>query len=352
MQTISADTKQIIQQNLISWYDQNKRDLPWRKTKNPYFIWISEIMLQQTRVEAVKEYYIQCNTALPTVEDLANVPEDKLLKLWQGLGYYSRAKNLKIAAQAIVNQFGGKFPNTKQQLLTLKGVGEYTANAISSIAFEQANAVVDGNVLRVYSRLFELYEDIAKPQTLKNVNALAQTLLPQKRVGDYNQAIMELGATVCVPNQSPMCNKCPFRDICKANQKSLQSVLPVKSAKPARTIEQKTIFIIENSNSYLLLKRQEKGLLSGLWEFLNTDGHLTLQQATQYLQTMGLLVKTITPSVNAKHIFTHKEWHMVSYKVVVLNKPNLPQAQWLTAAQINNAYSVPTAFLPFLKQIS
>ena len=343
---------QSFQQKLFDWYDKNKRDLPWRKTKEPYHIWVSEIMLQQTRVEAVKEFYLRFIKELPTVQDLANVKEDKLLKLWQGLGYYNRAKYMQQTAQIIVKELDNKFPTTKEKLEKLKGIGDYTSSAIASIAFDESVAVVDGNILRVFARIFQISEDISTQKTKQNFSFLAQKLLPNNRVGDFNQAIMELGAIICLPNGIPFCEKCPLKEICLSNQNKTQLEFPIKTGKKQRAIENKTIFIIQFGNEFLLHKRTNETLLANLWEFHNQKDFLSIQKAKQYLQRLGFEVKNIVKLTSAKHIFTHKEWHMTGYYVNVSNKINLcSECVYATKEQIKEYYSIPTAFSFYKKFI-
>ena len=349
---LTQQNKEVMQQKLLAWYDQNKRDLPWRKTKNPYYIWVSEIMLQQTRVEAVKDYYKRFITALPTINDLAKAEQDQLYKLWQGLGYYNRVKNIQQAANTILEEFAGEFPTTKQQLQNLKGIGDYTSSAIASIAFEEPVAVVDGNVLRVLARLFEIQEDITKQSTKSNVSLLAQQLLSKQRPGDFNQAMMELGATVCVPNGVPSCEKCPFQEFCLANKHATELQLPIKKAKKQRKIQYKTILTIQIENEFLLHKRTEEKLLAGLWEFVNLEGALSSQKTKEHLSNLGFEVKSISKLAHAKHIFTHIEWHMIGYHVVVLNKPTLGNDyHYVTKEQLIQTYAVPNAFSTYLKEL-
>ena len=242
MDTINNKNKEI-SKKLLAWYDKNARDLPWRHTRNPYAIWVSEIMLQQTRVEAVKEYYKKFLSALPTVQELARVDDETLLKLWQGLGYYSRARNLREGAKYIVNELNGKFPTTQKEWLAVKGVGSYTSGAIASIAFEDPAPAVDGNVMRVFSRLTLNPLDIAKPSTKKEFEHMVNNTLPNSRVGDYNQSLMELGAVVCLPNGAPKCEVCPLKELCLAYLQGKTDKYPLKSAKKQRKVEQKTVYV-------------------------------------------------------------------------------------------------------------
>lgn len=341
--------KEQLQTNLLAWYDTHKRDLPWRKTHDPYAIWVSEMMLQQTRVDTVIAYYHRFLSALPTVYDLADAHEDLLLKLWQGLGYYSRVKNMQKAAQMVVEKFGGHFPSEKKDLLTLPGIGDYSSGSVASIAFDIRTPAVDGNVLRVFSRLLLSYDDIAKPETKKKLTKVVTQLLPQKRVGDFNQAIMELGACICLPNGAPLCKQCPLKDLCKANQNHLQTQVPVKSKPAARTVEEKTVLLLEKDNEYLIQKRPSTGLLARLWEFPNEPGHLSKTDVEKWLQEKGFEFSEILPLPSAKHIFTHKEWHMTGY--VIHLKTVVPEKTFASAQQLTKIYSVPTAFETFLKFI-
>ena len=244
--------------SLLHWYDYNKRILPWRENKDPYRIWISEIMLQQTRVEAVKPYFDRFMEVLPTVYDLAKVDDDRLMKLWEGLGYYNRARNLKAAAQTIVEEYGGQLPADYDKLLSLKGIGMYTAGAIGSIAFELQVPAVDGNVLRVISRITEDRQDIMKQSVRRQIEENLLGIMPE----DFNQALIELGATVCVPNGQPLCDQCPWDTVCKAYKEDLIDQLPVKTPKKARRIEHKTVFLLECGEQIAIHKRGDKGLLA------------------------------------------------------------------------------------------
>lgn len=336
---------------LLAWYDQNARDLPWRHTKDPYAIWISEIMLQQTRVEAVKEYYKRFLTALPTVQDLAQVDDERLMKLWQGLGYYSRARNLKQSAQIIVNELQGVFPNNKQELLKLKGVGDYTSGAIASIAFEERVPAVDGNVMRVFARVWQNELDIANPKTKRVFEELVQNTLPKTRIGDYNQAIMELGATVCLPNGAPLCATCPFREVCLAYQNNTIDQYPVKTPKKQRVVHPKTVFVVLVGDKVWLHKRANKGLLAGLWEFANVAGHKTKEESIVALHTMGVQVQNLQKLKDTKHIFTHLEWHMQTWIVHASRVQLQPDYVLASVQQLEQEFAIPNAFLNIKKQL-
>ncbi len=331
-------------QVLLPWYEVNKRDLPWRKDKDPYHIWVSEIMLQQTRVEAVKGYYARFLEKLPTVADLANAPEDILHKLWEGLGYYSRVRNLKKAAQVIVDTYGGVFPKTYEEVIDLPGIGPYTAGAICSIAYDLPTPAVDGNVLRVFSRLLADETPPNAPAAKKNAEKILKEIYP-KRAGDFTQALMELGATTCGPNQKPDCLNCPCKGFCKACDLGIAHRLPVKMEKKARKVEEKTVFILDCEDWFALEKRPSKGLLAGLWQFPNTEGIWDTEEAVSYLESQGLSVKDIHKYVERTHIFTHVEWKMRAYYISLQEKDG--PFTWMPRQQVEEQAALPTAFRMF-----
>ena len=302
---------------LLPWYREHARDLPWRHTRDPYRIWVSEIMLQQTRVAAVRGYYARFLEAFPTVEALAAAPEQQLMKLWEGLGYYSRARNLQKAARQVVEL--GTFPETYRGLLELPGVGDYTASAIAAAAFGLPEAAVDGNVLRVVTRLTDCHEDILDPKTKKMIRDSLQAVLPaaEEDIRIFSQATMELGATVCVPNGAPKCESCPLRDVCLGRARGTAEVLPVKRAKKQRREEEKTVFLLLRGDRVALRRRPDTGLLAGLWEFPHVEGTLDEESAPAAVDAWGLEPKAWKNKLTAKHIFTHVEWHMTGYTLEV-----------------------------------
>lgn len=303
---------------LLDWFSINARILPWRKEKNPYYIWISEIMLQQTRVEAVKGYFERFITALPTITELAEAEEEKLMKLWEGLGYYNRARNLKKAAEILIESYQGQLPADYQKLLKLPGIGSYTAGAIASIAFNISEPAVDGNVLRVLKRIAGSFDDITKSKVKKQLEEDLREIMPEGRAGDYNQALMELGAVICLPNGKPLCEKCPVIHLCSAFHQQTWDKIPVKPVKKTRKIEERTIFVIEQEDKFLLHKRSEKGLLAGMWELPNIIGNYKIQKAEEFLLKQGfILSEPIKQIGKAKHIFSHIEWHMMGYYVKI-----------------------------------
>ena len=330
---------------LLPWYQLHKRQLPWRQTKDPYAIWLSEIMLQQTRVEAVKGYYHRFLQALPNVEALAQADDELLMKLWEGLGYYSRVRNLKKAAQQIMQLHGGVFPCQHSQVMALPGIGAYTAGAICSIAFEQKTPAVDGNVLRVYARLLADTTPIDQPAFQKQVRQQLQQIYPED-ASNFTQALMELGATICGPNKQPACAQCPCRSFCLGNVRQIAAQLPVKPPKKGRRVEEKTVFLLRCDGCFALQKRPAQGLLAGLWQFPELAGHLDVQNA---IDKVGLPVKSVILQMEKNHIFTHIEWKMLGYYLEVEEKSD--QFQWFTPQQIQQEAALPTAYRQFWEAI-
>ena len=333
---------------LLPWYTENKRNLPWRKDKEPYHIWLSEIMLQQTRVEAVKGYYTRFLNTLPTIRDLAVCDDDVLHKLWEGLGYYSRVRNLKKAAIQIMEQHGGFFPEEYDQVRALPGIGDYTAGAICSIAFDFPTPAVDGNVLRVVSRLTEDATPVDDLRYRRQVRDQLATVYP-KDAGAFTQALMELGATVCGPNWAPRCEECPVKTICAAAKHGTAENYPVKKPKAKRRTEEKTVFILSCDGAYALEKRPDKGLLAGLWQFPNTEGKLEVPQAMAYLEEQGLRPREVLRQLERKHIFTHISWEMRGIYVEVMERAE--KYTWLSADEIRANAAIPTAFRQFWEEM-
>ena len=334
-------------QVLLPWYRENRRDLPWRGTKDPYPIWLSEIMLQQTRVEAVKGYYARFLAAVPTVEALAVCDDDALHKLWEGLGYYSRVRNLKKAAGVIVSEYGGRFPEEYDKVLALPGIGGYTAGAICSIAFGQRTPAVDGNVLRVVARLLDDDTPIDLPAQKKAVQEALKEIYPRE-AGDFTQALMELGATVCGPNKAPDCGCCPCRDFCRGYQRGRAAQLPARLPKREKKPEAKTVFILSCEGRFALEKRPDKGLLAGLWQFPNVPGKLETDGALAAVEEMGLHPREILRQVERKHIFTHIIWDMRGVYIEVSETGG--SFQWLTGEELDSQAALPTAFRQFREE--
>ena len=333
---------------LLPWFEKEKRDLPWRQDKDPYHVWLSEIMLQQTRVEAVKGYYARFLREIPSVECLASADDEQLHKLWEGLGYYSRVRNLKKAARVIMEKHNGTFPATYTQILALPGIGPYTAGAIASICYEMPTPAVDGNVLRVISRLCNEDTPIDDPAYRKGVEARLAAVYPAA-AGDFTQSLMELGATLCGPNWAPRCGECPCKDFCKAYAAGTAEKLPVRSPKKAKKQEEKTVFILSCNGFYALQKRPEKGLLAGLWEFPNVPGQLDMHRGMEMLRQWGLQPRQPLRQVQRQHIFTHIQWQMQGLYLEVEEKSD--RFCWLTGDEIKENAALPTAFRQFWEEI-
>ena len=398
---------------LLKWYDYNARILPWRSEPTPYHVWISEIMLQQTRVEAVKKYYERWMEALPDVQALAEVDDERLMKLWEGLGYYNRARNLKEAARMVTEEYGGALPGDYEKLLSLKGVGEYTAGAIASIAFGLPEPAVDGNVLRVFSRLLAIDGDITRQAVKKEIRREVERVLPKERAGDFNQALMDLGSAVCLPNGEPLCGQCPWESVCQAHSMGRETDYPVKARKKARRIEEKGVFLIEvqerrmkgeetvsdgnaqylkddvsdcsgnHSGDHagvriLLHRRPSGGLLPDLWEFPNAPGRYTMEKAKEtvedWLRGTDYRIESVDALGEGRHIFSHVEWHMTGYRFRITEnvsddrqirplvlaallseqgKSASPDGQWalVSLQQAQEEYAIPSAFTFFKKAL-
>lgn len=336
---------------LLNWYREHKRTLPWREDPVPYHVWISEIMLQQTRVEAVKEYYRRFLEELPDVASLAKVQEERLLKLWEGLGYYNRARNLKKAAVMIMETYQGSMPGDYDELLKLPGIGTYTAGAVASIAFGRDVPAVDGNVLRVITRVTGDISDISDDRVKKRIAGELQRILPAGQSGTFNQALMDLGAMICIPNGQPKCNQCPWEELCVARREGLIERVPYKPPKKQRTVEKKTVLVIRLKGGVLLHKRPGKGLLAGLYELPSMEGHCKKKEALEYVRELGFSPIYIEPLPSSKHIFTHKEWLMNAY---LIRADELSEGKDITAAderwqlaapeEAKRGYPIPSAF--------
>ncbi len=350
---------------LLAWRKSapDTRDLPWRDEPTPYHVWISEIMLQQTRAAVVRGYYLRFLDALPSVRDLAEVDDDALMKLWQGLGYYSRARNLKRAAEVIVREHEGQLPNDFDALLTLPGIGRYTASAISSFAYGQPRPAVDGNFLRVAARVTANPIDIAKDASKRALEAALVSSYPSGRdAGLLNEAFMDLGATVCLPNGAPLCHTCPAARLCLAHEYGTEQNYPIKTALKARRKEKRTILLLACGDHIAIRKRPAKGLLAGLWEYPNVDGKLSQRAARAHLEAEGFGVCTIVPLSPARHIFSHIEWELTGWAVTVThtNEQPLMAAEeiegapspllWVRREELADKYSIPAAFGYFTPQ--
>lgn len=338
-----------ITQPLLAWYDAGHRDLPWRRTRDPYRIWLSEIMLQQTRVEAVIPYYERFLAACPTVRDLAAAPEETYLKLWEGLGYYSRVRNLHKAAQVICEQYGGQMPADHAALLGLPGIGDYTAGAVASIAFDIPEPAVDGNVLRVVARITGDERPIDDAKVKKDMRAQVAAIIPHDRPGAFNQAMMELGAVVCIPNGAPRCGDCPVMHLCRACHEQTTDRIPARTPKKARTVVHRTVLLPRCGNLVGIRKRPDTGLLARMWELPAYECPLEPADLRTQLAQDGWQVERLLSLRPAKHIFTHIEWHMTGY-YVELSAP-VDGLTWVTPSALRGDYALPSAFRAFLKVI-
>ncbi len=330
---------------LVPWFLREKRDLEWRNDPTPYRVWISEIMLQQTRVEAVKPYYDRFLAELPDVAALAAVDETRLLKLWEGLGYYRRVRNLQAAAKKIVRDYGGVFPDTYDEVRGLPGIGDYTAGAILSIAFGKPFPAVDGNVLRVATRVAASREDIDSPKLRKELTAALAAVYPAGQCSEFTQSLMELGATVCLPNGAPLCGECPARAFCAAYREGLTETLPVRAEKKKRRAEERTVFLLRRGGRIAVRTRPGKGLLAGLTEFPNVEGSLDETGARIALAQWGVKPVRLTPCGTAKHVFTHIEWQMKGFAAEVEGDAP-PDWRWADAAEFGTL-AIPSAFRYF-----
>ncbi|BAQ08717.1 dan glycosylase [Bacillus sp. OxB-1] len=326
------EQKDIFRQSLLSWYHHEKREMPWRKTKNPYYIWVSEVMLQQTRVETVIPYYERFIQAYPTMEELANADEEELLKMWEGLGYYSRARNLQTGVREVLEKYGGEVPATRKEISTLKGVGPYTAGAVLSIAYGVPEHAVDGNVMRVLSRILLIEDDIALPRTRKVFEGVVMDLIDQEDPSSFNQALMELGATICIPR--PRCLLCPVRDFCAAFQEGRQEELPVKSKKTKTKITSLSAFALQNeTGEWLLRKRPEKGLLANMWEFPMIENKDGLRPAQLLQKSMNVEADELKGLLSFKHVFSHITWEVESYQGRMRLSGSLPEGYEFFSAE-------------------
>lgn len=336
---------------LLHWYKYHARVLPWREDPSAYHVWVSEIMLQQTRVEAVRGYYMRFLDALPDVKALADCPDDRLMKLWEGLGYYSRARNLKKAAQVICSEHEGVLPNDVTTLKKLPGIGDYTAGAIASIAFGKPEPAVDGNVLRVLSRVSGSRACIDLPEVKKRMAEELRAVMPGAESGELNQAIMDIGATVCIPNGAPHCEDCPLMHLCTAYREDIASEIPVREEKKKRRIEKKTVFLTERDGKVLLHRRPQSGLLAGMYEYPNVPGQITKKGVPEAIGTlvpgMTETIKEIRKEEKARHIFSHIEWEMTAYRVTFAAEAEteLPEGYvWASPEELKTRYSLPSAF--------
>ncbi|MBN2853206.1 MAG: A/G-specific adenine glycosylase [Clostridia bacterium] len=335
------------QKALLEWYQKNKREMPWRSKPTPYRIWLSEIMLQQTRVDTVIPYFEKFFKHIPTIIDLARTSDQDLLKLWEGLGYYRRVINMKKAAIHLVENNNGKLYDNKKDLLTLAGIGEYSAGAIASIAFQEKVCAVDGNVLRIMARLYGDYGNILQPTVSKRFTDMVEKLLPDSSIGDFNQALMELGALICTP-KSPDCIHCPVMNFCIAEKSMLQNELPVRDKQGVRRKEDKTVLIIQFKNRFAITKRENR-LLEGLWEFPVMDGHHDKDEVIETIEKWGMKVLSIAAVKKEKALFSHIEWDMAGFHIMVNNKCD--GMTFEAADKIVDEYPIASAYQKYISEL-
>jgi A/G-specific adenine glycosylase len=335
-------------QILLDWYEINARDLPWRRDTDPYRVLVSEIMLQQTRAEVVKGYFERFLSAFPTLSALADADEEKVNKLWEGLGYYSRARNLQKAARVVVREMGGAFPDTCDELHKLPGVGPYTAGAVASICFHRPTPAVDGNVLRIAARIAEIKEAVDLPETKKSVTAALAALYPAEATGAFTQALMELGATVCLPNGAPRCGICPVAALCRARNAGTVARYPVRLEKRPRREQKVTVFMLTRGDTAAIRQRPKRGLLAGLWELPNMPEALNEQQALDRASEWGARPARLLKSVARTHVFTHIVWDMTCYYIECAAQPEA--FVWADRITIAEVYAVPSAFRMFFEE--
>lgn len=337
---------------LLIWYSAHRRSYPWREEATPYRVWISEVMLQQTSIETALPYFQRFIAALPDIRALADADDDRILKLWEGLGYYSRVRNLRKAARMILQDFGSQLPPKYDELLRLPGVGEYTAGALASIAFGEKVPAVDGNVLRVMARLLNDSGDITDSSVKKRLKEAVLSMLPEENPGDFNQALMELGETVCVPRTVPHCAECPFSGCCAAHRSGCAELLPVRAPKKERRVVKRTVLVILSEGCVLLHRRSGRGLLAGMWELPGVDGWIRPSQALEEAVRLGARIKA-EPEIlkEGRHLFSHIEWKMkgIGLRAAYFEAP--PGFVWADAGAIREQYALPSAFKPFEKNL-
>lgn len=358
---MSGDTKMIrpdysqlanLPAALCTWYESGHRELPWRRDPSAYHVWLSEIMLQQTRVEAVKPYYERFVEELPDVEALARCSDDRLMKLWEGLGYYSRARNLKKAAAVVEEQYAGELPADYERLLELPGIGPYTAGAVASIAFHIPEPAVDGNVVRVITRYTADRRDIRSPRVAADIREALKQVIPADDPGTFNQALMELGALVCVPSGAARCTQCPVRERCRAREEGTAAEIPFKSPPQKRKKEKKTVLILRDGRHTLLHRRPENGLLAGLYEFPCMEGHRTGKEVLEYVEKeLHLTAVQIHPLPDAKHIFSHIEWEMKGYMILTEALHNAECYLAVEPERTKDEYPIPAAYRAYAEAL-
>lgn len=347
---LSPKESKDFQKYLLDWYHKNRRQMPWREEPSPYRIWISEIMLQQTRVDTVIPYFNRFMKRYPDILSLASSDEEELLKYWEGLGYYSRIKNIHKTAKSLVHEYEGKLPETYEELIKLKGIGEYTAGAIASEAFGQKVAAVDGNVYRVMARLTADSKDLREGKTQKRLKVNVENILPNKEIGDFNQALIEVGALICVPRGEPKCKSCPIHLYCQTKAQGLQLEIPYKSKAKKRKIEKRTVFLLNYMKEWAIIKREEGRFLEGLYEFPSMEGHVGEGEVSKWLEERGMEILNIEELLPRKVIFSHIEWHLNSYLIRV--NQTTPELVFDSISEISIKYPMASAFMSYVNEIN
>lgn len=350
---MNAEKKQglvaALPERLLPWYREHARALPWRRDQAPYHVWLSEIMLQQTRVEAVLGYYSRFLETCPDIPALAACPPEVLNRLWQGLGYYTRVRNLQKAAQCICRDYGGEFPRDIAAIRALPGIGPYTAGAIASICFEQPEPAVDGNVLRVMTRFLADATPLERPALRREITQALAAVYPAGQCGAFTQSLMELGALVCLPNGAPLCGQCPLQALCRASAAGNPCAYPVRAPKAARRIEERTVFVFSCDGRQALEKRPPEGLLAGLWQYPNVLGKLSVAQAIAQAEQWGVRPRQLEKCVERQHIFTHITWRMTAYYFQCGAAP--AAFIWAAPSEIAQRFALPTAFHMFFEEM-
>lgn len=330
---------------ILDWFDHHRRPMPWRDHPSPYYVWISEIMAQQTRIDTVMGYFERFINVFPTIESLAQASEEEVLKQWQGLGYYSRARNIHKLAKLIMSEYQGQLPQTYDKLLNLPGIGPYTAGAIASIAFGQKALAIDGNVNRVIARLYGIADDLSTRASQRQIEERVLQLISNDRPGDFNQGLMEIGALVCIPNGAPKCNECPLQESCVAHEKGLTDVIPMKKKKVAVRVEPRTVIVMRYGHKIAIRKRPSKGLLASMYEVLHVEGHWEAEDIVQFVPSLS----SIYPLMNHQHVYSHLIWQMKGYVVDVKEKD--PNWVWVNQEEVIHRYAIPNAFQPFIENV-
>ncbi len=341
------------QHHLLTWYQHNKRDLPWRRDKNPYHIWVSEIMLQQTKVDTVIPYYQNFINHFPSPNQLSSAPEEKVLKAWEGLGYYSRARNLHKGVQEVQEKYHGKVPDERDKIMKIAGIGPYTAGAILSIAYNKRVPAVDGNVMRVISRIFNLFDDIAKAKTRVKIERIVEKLIPKDKPGDFNQALMELGALICLP-KSPQCLLCPVLELCEGRIEGNQEKLPIKAKKKAPKTIHRISLLIEIKDEIVLVKRPSEGLLANMWELpsLESSKPLSMEEwEEQIYHHFGISTHLQEVWMNVQHTFSHIHWNLQIFYLGNYSEELPNDFSWIQKEQLKQL-SFPKAYHGVINKIS